>query len=65
MRHACWAALVSALLLAGIASAQESTLFLDDEPLVIRLEAPLRTVFADRDDPEFQPARIEVANGGL
>jgi hypothetical protein len=64
MRHACWAALVSALLLAGIASAQESTLFLDDEPLVIRLEAPLRTVFADRDDPEFQPARIEVANAG-
>jgi len=62
VKHASAAALVSALLLTGVAPAQESTLFLDDEPLVIRLEAPLRTVFADRDDPEFQPARIEVAN---
>jgi hypothetical protein len=53
---------VSALLLTSVAPAQESTLFLDDEPLVIRLEGPLGTVLADRDDPEFQPARIEVAN---
>jgi hypothetical protein len=53
---------MSALLLTAAASGQESTLFLDDEPLAIRLEAPLRTVFADRDDPEYQPARIEVAN---
>jgi hypothetical protein len=60
--HASSAALVSALLFAGIAPAQESTLLLAHEPLVIRLEAPLRTVFADRDDPEFLPARIEVAN---
>lgn len=64
LRHASSAGLLSALLLAGPASAQESALFLDDEPLTLRLEAPLRTVFADRDDPEFQPARIEVANAG-
>jgi hypothetical protein len=50
------------LLLTAAASAQESTLFVDDAPLTIRLEAPLRTVWADRDDPEYQPARIEVAN---
>jgi hypothetical protein len=62
VRHASSAALVSALLLAGVAPAQESTLFIHDEPLVIRLEAPLRTIFADRGDPEYQPARIEVEN---
>jgi hypothetical protein len=62
VRHA--SALVSTLFLAGVAPAQESTLFLADEPLVIRLEAPLRTVFADRDDPQFEPARIEVATAG-
>jgi hypothetical protein len=63
LRHAPSAVpLLSALLLAGAAAAQESALFLDDEPLAVRLEAPLRTVFADRDDPDYQPARIEVAN---
>jgi hypothetical protein len=61
LRHASAAALLSALLSAGTASAQVSTLFLDDEPLAIRLEAPLRTVFAAGDDPEYQPARIAVA----
>jgi hypothetical protein len=62
LRHAFAAGLMSALLSAGAASAEVSTLFVDDEPLAIRLEAPLRTVFADGDDPEYQPARIEVAN---
>jgi hypothetical protein len=60
--HASSAGLASALLLTGAALAQESTLFVGDEPLAIRLEAPLRTVFAAGDDPEFQPARVEVAN---
>jgi hypothetical protein len=62
LRHASKAGLLSALLLTVAVSAQESTLFLGDEPLAIRLEAPLRTVFADREDPEYQPARIQVAN---
>jgi hypothetical protein len=62
LRHAFSAGLLSALILTAAAAAQESTLFLDDEPLAIRLEAPLRTVLADRDDPQYQPARIEVAN---
>jgi hypothetical protein len=62
LRPASSAGLLSALLLTAAASAQESTLFLDDGPLTVRLEAPLRTVFANRDDPEYQAARIEVAN---
>jgi hypothetical protein len=44
------------------ASAQQSALFSSDEPLVMRLEAPLRTVFGAREDPEYQPARIEVTS---
>ena len=48
-----------------VSFAQGSTLFSSDQPLAIRLEAPLRTIFAAREDPEFQPARIEIesANG--
>jgi hypothetical protein len=49
-----------ALLLPCVASAQESSLFSSKEPLTIRLEAPLRTIGAERDDPQFQAARIEV-----
>src|SRR5262245_21109618 len=54
------AGILLALLAPCVVSAQEATLFASDEPLVLRLEAPLRTVFGDRDDPEYQPARIEV-----
>jgi hypothetical protein len=52
-----------ALLVPWIASAQSSTLFVSEEPLVVRLEAPLRAVLADRTDPEYRPARIAVDNG--
>lgn len=44
------------------ASAEQSALFTSDEPLVIRLEAPLRTVLSDRADPEYQPGRITIAS---
>lgn len=58
-----WAVVLFTLLGPCAASAQErSTLFSSDQPLVLRLEAPLRAVLASRDDPEFQPSRIEVAN---
>ena len=57
------AAALLTLLLPCVSFAQGSTLFSSDEPLVIRLEAPLRTIFAAREDPEFQPARIEVESG--
>jgi hypothetical protein len=56
------AGILFALLSAGAATAQESTLFLSDVPLVIRLEAPLRTVHASRDDPKFEPARMTISN---
>jgi hypothetical protein len=57
-----WATIVLWLAGAGAAHAQGSTLFESDEPLVIRLEAPLRSILAARDDPEYQPSRIEVAS---
>jgi hypothetical protein len=54
-----------ALLSPYVSFAQGSTLFASDEPLTIRLETPLRFIFAERQDPRFRPARIEVdgANG--
>jgi hypothetical protein len=45
-----------ALLWLSDAAGQESTLFSSDTPLVIRLEAPLRTILAERDEPEYRPA---------
>jgi len=59
---AAFAAVLSVLLGPCVATAQESTLFLSTEPLVMKLEVPLRAVLASRDDPEYQPSRIEVAN---
>jgi hypothetical protein len=59
---AACAAIVFALLSPSVPAAQESNLFLSDEPLVIRLEAPLRTVLASRDDPKFRPARMTIAD---
>ena len=53
-----------ALLAPLIASAQESALFSSQEPLVVRLEAPLRAVTSDLTDREYQPARIVVAGAG-
>lgn len=58
------ASLLLAVLGPGVAPAQVSTLFAGDAPLELRLELPLRTVVATRDDPEYQPARIEVAAPG-
>ena len=55
-----WASALLALLWLGDAAAQDSTLFSSDAPLVIRLEAPLRTILAERDEPEYRPARIEI-----
>jgi hypothetical protein len=49
-----------ALLSPCVALAQVSTLFRSDEPLVLRLETPLRAVLADRADREYQPSRIQV-----
>jgi hypothetical protein len=48
------------VLLAPCAASAQNTLFSSDEPLVMRLEAPLRKVFASRDDPQYQAARIEL-----
>ncbi len=60
-----FAAALSVLLAPCVAAAQESTLFLSGEPLALKLEVPLRAVLASRDDPAYQPARIEVdAPGG-
>lgn len=53
-------AVLVAAVLPCVAAAQGSSLFTSDEPLVLRLEAPLRTVFASREDPEYSPARIDV-----
>jgi len=60
--RSAFAVVLSVLLGPCAAAAQESTLFQSNEPLVIRLEVPLRAVLASRDDPEYQPSRIEVAN---
>jgi hypothetical protein len=49
-----------ALLTPCVAPAQQSALFQSEEPLVMRLEAPLRAVASDLDDREYQPARIDV-----
>lgn len=51
-------------LLAPCGAFAQNTLFSSDEPLVMRLEAPLRTVLASRDDPEYRPARIELDGVG-
>jgi hypothetical protein len=42
-------------------SAAPGELFASEQPLSFRLEAPLRTILADRSDPEYRPARIIVA----
>lgn len=53
-------AVLLAFLTPCVAAGQGSTLFESDEPLVLRLEAPLRTVLASREDPQYSPARIEA-----
>lgn len=52
-----------ALLCSCNARAQGGTLFESDEPLEIRLEAPLRAIFADDDERDFQASRLAVAGG--
>ena len=37
-------------------------LFEDETVLALKLEAPFRTILRDRDDPEYQPARIVTAD---
>ena len=37
-------------------------LFEDETMLALKLEAPFRTILRDRDDPEYQPARIVTAD---
>ena len=50
--------LVLGLLPSAVPAAE---LFAADQPLSLRLEAPLRTIFRERDDPKFRPSRIVVA----
>jgi hypothetical protein len=53
--------LVAGLALAAIAAAARGELFTAAEPLDFRLELPLRTVVSDREERDYQPARIAVA----
>ena len=57
-RPALWLAAV--LVSPGLASA--APLFEDEAVLALKLEAPFRTILRDRNQPEYQPARI-VAPG--
>jgi hypothetical protein len=61
-----WARFVGAavLLLPYAASAQDGTLFASEEPLVLRLELPLKSVLRSTADPEYQPARLELMSAG-
>ena len=57
-RPALWLAAVLAS--PGLASAAPA-LFEDETVLALKLEAPFRTILRDRNDPEYQPARIVAA----
>lgn len=64
LSNRAWAGVWLMLLVPAVAPAQVSTLFADDAPLELRLELPLRTIVATRDDPEYQPARLELTVPG-
>jgi hypothetical protein len=57
--------LVFALLAAAGARAAENGLFAADEPLVVRLEAPLGAIKASRAKPEYMDGKLEIREGGV
>ena len=52
---------LAALLAAPGLALAAPPLFEDETVLALKLEAPFRTILRDRNEPEFQPARIVTA----
>jgi hypothetical protein len=65
LRLAPWAAIALAALLPSLSRAAPSTLFDAATPFAIRLEAPFQTVLRQRDNPEYQPARVVAGPGDV
>jgi hypothetical protein len=61
LRHLGWLVLVLAAVPIGLPAAP-GDLFATEQPLVLRLEAPLRTILRQRNNPEYQRARIVAAD---
>ena len=57
-RSAFWQVVLLVAAPFGGAVAAPGELFDSEQPLSLRLEAPLRTVFQQRNDPEYQPAKL-------
>jgi hypothetical protein len=63
LRLARWVLLALAALVPLASRAAPSVLFADDAQISMRLEAPFATLLRQRENPEYQPARI-VAGAG-
>jgi hypothetical protein len=63
-RLVAWA-LLTTLLSAGAHAASDNALFASNEPLVIRLEAPLAALKASKSKPEYMDGKVKLQEGGV